>query len=561
MPSIRRRSKTARTAAGPSLEPLPVGKLGRRRNDELRTKYDALLRKYRELVTKYEERQADRLGVVKLAFWTLRNRTSAVGLVQRGAVVVANPRWQELERATRLRGWWRQRPDVAGEAPRHHSLRELALAHAAHIESGGPARFSRTFELQGGNQELIISAQFEQPGQPSDGVFVLVHDVTARVRAQRELDAARQASERRERLELLGKLASSIAHDFNNSFFALTLQLERLIRQAEQPALRAQLAGILEVVRGESRRVRQLQDFARRRTGAPTALVDVCRVAREAVELAREHLRHDAERSGVRTEVALALPDTTLVHGDAAELRSVFLNLLLNARDAMPRGGTIAVEVRREPNGVVVDVADQGTGIPPEDLGRIFEPLFTTKSGRGMGLGLSTAAGMMQRLGGRIEASNRPQGGALLRLTFPAAAARAAASRRQGRPVTTARRRILVVDDQLEVLEALRLALKDHHVDVSTHAADALSKRPTRKKYDLVLCDVGLPDLDGFELAQQLRARAPRLPVVLITGFGEEIPRNDPRRRSVVDVLSKPFTLEQLEAAIARATARQPKRR
>jgi CheY-like chemotaxis protein len=230
----------------------------------------------------------------------------------------------------------------------------------------------------------------------------------------------------------------------------------------------------------------------------------------------------------------------------------------------MPRGGRIAVAGSALESGdIEITVADEGTGIPPDNLERIFTPFFTTKGRRGTGLGLSAAAGLMRRLGGGIEAENRPGGGATFKLRFPPARtipAPPAPRTRTAEPEPPPRtRRILVVDDDPDNLDAMQLVLQHHGhvVEVTQSGLDAVARVQAGERYDTVICDLALGDSVGWEVASSIGAIAPGTRILLVTGWADEIPPADPRRRYVARVLAKPLGAEELQE-ILDAPAEEP---
>jgi CheY-like chemotaxis protein len=234
----------------------------------------------------------------------------------------------------------------------------------------------------------------------------------------------------------------------------------------------------------------------------------------------------------------------------------VFLNLLLNARDAMPDGGRIRIGARRAGTWAVVTVADEGHGIPQDALARVFEPFFTTKGDRGSGLGLSIAAGVMRRLGGTISAGNGDPRGAVITLQFPLASAAAAEPAAPPASAEAPRRpaRVLLVDDDADNLEVTRIVLEEmgHQVAAAPGGAEALARVIDGDRFDVVLCDLGMPGLTGWDVAEQLRDVVPALPIYLVTGWSEQIPAEEPRRARVSGILPKPLDVDQLAAVIAR---------
>jgi CheY-like chemotaxis protein len=198
-------------------------------------------------------------------------------------------------------------------------------------------------------------------------------------------------------------------------------------------------------------------------------------------------------------------------------------------------------------------VVDDGVGIPLDDLSKIFDPFFTTKGKRGTGLGLSMARGVLARLGGDIIAENRPERGACFTLSFPVAheTTRPAPARCSSAPPTG--RHILLVDDDADNLEATRMAMElaGQRVDIAHNGHDALDRLRQGARYDLILCDLGMPDMNGWRVAREVQSVAPGTVVYMLTGWAQHIAPDDPRRRWVKGVLEKPMTLENLRDLLA----------
>ncbi len=228
-----------------------------------------------------------------------------------------------------------------------------------------------------------------------------------------------------EHLRALGEMASGVAHDLNNTLNSMKLRLELLERDTQFAARnRSQLDALVRIVSDATTRLCRLQDFARQHPETLSDQVQLGDVIHEAVEIARSDLEHRAAREGLPLAIEVEVPRLPRVNGSATDLRYVFINLLLNARDAMPHGGTIRIRGTTDKSHVVITVEDEGTGIPEPYLRSIFRPFFTTKGDKGTGLGLSMAYGVMSRAGGSITAANRREGGAVFTLSFPMAGAR-----------------------------------------------------------------------------------------------------------------------------------------
>jgi len=244
---------------------------------------------------------------------------------------------------------------------------------------------------------------------------VIAEDITDHARRDQELARTREAMLHRERLRVLGELAASIAHDLGNTLRGASFQLAILGDDSTPIEKRTEaVQAVGQRVELASEAIARLHDFAQ--TGSVrTAAVRLDRVVAQAAAL----VEIDFQAAAAPVDIRVSVPELPPVRGSAAELSLLFVNLLRNARDAMPEGGTVTVAAQRKNDSIVVTIADQGIGMSPEVQRRLFEPFFTTKGSRGTGLGLWLAAGTMQRLGGNIEASNRPRGGALFALTFP----------------------------------------------------------------------------------------------------------------------------------------------
>ncbi|WP_375756196.1 sensor histidine kinase [Corallococcus exercitus] len=223
-------------------------------------------------------------------------------------------------------------------------------------------------------------------------------------------------------IRALGELAAGIAHDLRNALNAMRLRLEMLQRDtAIAETSQRHLDALACIVSDASGRVGRLQDFTRQKPTHQVEHVQLVEVVRDAVDIARGGIEYRARSTSAPLVLELALPDALpLVAGSAMELRYVVINLLINARDAMPHGGTIRVSAGHRSKTVWLKVEDEGTGIPEEHLANLFQPFFTTKGDKGTGLGLSMAHGVVTHAGGKLGAANRPEGGAVFSITFPA---------------------------------------------------------------------------------------------------------------------------------------------
>lgn len=362
--------------------------------------------------------------ILGLALWGYDSAGDAFVLLRGSVIALSNRRFHELARQLDGSRAWQRLDDAEASESSFASLEQLVQHRAAVARAVGEAPAPVRFLRQGRDQ--VIEVRSEPAVAPGDrSVLVIVRDVTEVVRMEQEIAYARRVMADQERVRLLGEVTSGITHDLKNMLGAMGMRL------ASMPAAASQDGRCFDVLRrivdDGMAILGRLQEFARRGVmDPPIDRVDVCQAVRDALEMVETELRHDAalgSRPGVRVETAL--PELPPVRGAAVELRQLFMNLLLNARDALDGHGRILIAAVPAGDCVVVTVEDDGPGIPEPLLQKIFLPFFSTKGDRGTGLGLYTAANTMKRLGGSITAQNRHPRGAHFKLTFPLADVRA----------------------------------------------------------------------------------------------------------------------------------------
>jgi CheY-like chemotaxis protein len=373
--------------------------------------------------------------------------------------------------------------------------------------------------------------------------------------------------EQAETLRTLGQLASGLAHDLNQSLGLIAgyseLALGHLERaEIDRGELRRALALIHRAALGGGTTLARLLSFARREQEPAAEPIVLRQLLLEVAELTAVRWRDAAQADGRQIQVQVEAEPGAIVRGWRPSLQQALTNLVLNAVDALPEGGTIHLRARRQAEAVEVEVADTGTGMPPEVQARVFEPFFTTKGARGTGLGLAQIFRAVDRHGGSIAITSEPGRGTAVRLSFPAAehsAPRAEAGSDTGAP-TSQRLRVLVVDDQpaLARLGATFLA-QDGHAVATAHSAEEGLEQLERAPVDVVVSDLSLgAGLDGWAFAQRVKARWPATVFVLLTGWGAGIDPQAARAAGVDAVVAKPYRLATLRQALrsARRAAR-----
>jgi signal transduction histidine kinase/ActR/RegA family two-component response regulator len=375
-----------------------------------------------------------------------------------------------------------------------------------------------------------------------------------------KVEESQQQVVQAERLRALGELAGGVAHDFNNSLAIIVGRTEALVAATDDPTLERHLDVVLRVAFDAAQTVQRIQNFARKRVARPFEPVDLNELVDEVVEVTRTRWKNSAEARGVRYDMNIEHGDVPKVAGDPAELREALTNILLNALDAMPNGGAVTMRTSVEEDRVVCVVRDTGVGMAAAVLRRVFDPFFTTKGERGTGLGLSVVYGIVTRHGGSIDVDSRPGAGTTFTLKLPA-------NDPGPMPVAPATpiakpARILIVDDEPEIREVLSYALgADGHAVVTCKDGQGAIAALEHARFDLVITDLGMPGVSGWDVARAVKARRPGTPVVMVTGWREQINPAEAAREGVDHLLAKPFRRDEVRETIATALAssRAPK--
>jgi len=338
-----------------------------------------------------------------------------------------------------------------------------------------------------------------------------------------------------------------VAHDFNNLLSVILGRAELMLRRVREPSMIRDLEAVRRAAQDGADTVRRIQEFTRTRRTRSFERVDLADVAREVVELTRPRWEVEAQSRGVRYEFTvegLAPP----VAGRPEELREVLTNLITNAVDAMPEGGRCTVRLDARPDWATISVKDTGVGMPEEMRRRVFEPFFTSKGPRGTGLGLAVSWGIVTRHGGTIEVDSAPGAGStfVVRLPIPIALPDSVTGMTVAPPSRTAR--VLIVEDEPEVQAVLADMLREagYVVVVAKDGPDGL-ERCEHEPMDIVLSDISMPGLSGWDVATRLRTRFPEIPIGFVTGWGDQLDPERLTRTGVSFVIAKPFqTLDVL---------------
>jgi signal transduction histidine kinase/ActR/RegA family two-component response regulator len=396
-------------------------------------------------------------------------------------------------------------------------------------------------------------------------------------RAYDELRQTQQTMVQRERLLALGQMSSGMAHDINNAISPILGFSELLIQQEEgmsEPALK-HLSYIRMAAQDIAQMVARMSEFYRRRDQTePLRAVDINKLAGEVVELTRPRWRDMSQSQGANVKVTTNLAQNLpLLESNAGELREGLTNILLNSVDALPGGGNITISTRfvetgppgsGAPGHIVIEIADNGVGMDETTRRRCLEPFYSTKQQRGgTGLGLAMVYGMMERHEGKIEIVSELGRGTTVRLVFPL---RQSISSQAQPPAGLAPRsglRILCVDDEPLLREMMNEILRSqkHKVIVADSGRSGLAQFEFANKagdpFDLVITDLGMPELDGRELAQRIKEISPKTPVIMLTGWGKVLDEKLGACDAVDIIVTKPPRMKEVNDAIARVMAKK----
>jgi excisionase family DNA binding protein len=368
-----------------------------------------------------------------------------------------------------------------------------------------------------------------------------------------DLKAAQEQLVRGETLRALGELAGGAAHHLNNLLAIVWGRVQLLLRREEAGPRRRSLEIVERATKDAADVVRRLQQFARTEPTERVERMDLNELVSEVLEMTRVRWHDVAQAQGVQIDIAFERGEIPLACGDPVALREVIVNIVMNAVDALPQGGRITLASRVDGGMVALSVTDTGVGMSREVLRRAREPFFTTKGVKSTGLGLSVSYGVLERHGGDLAIDSDEGRGTIVTLRLPAdrtapEAATAPAARTGFRPL-----RILVVDDIAEVREMLAaiLAEQGHTVIEAADGPEALATLREGAAVDLVLTDLGMPEMTGWQVAKAIKTSWPHLRIGVVTGWGESPDATPAESKNVDFVLAKPFSAETLQQAIA----------
>jgi signal transduction histidine kinase len=418
-------------------------------------------------------------------------------------------------------------------------------------------------------EQAFSSGECEFIKQLSEHVALASHQARLYGALQKAYDDLRLSQHtvmQQERLRALGQMASGIAHDINNAISPVSLYTESLLEREPNLSARARgyLVTIQQAIDDVARTVARMREFYREREAQLTLeRVELNRAVRQVVELTRPRWSDLPQQRGsmidLNMELSASLPE---IMGAEHEIRDALTNLVFNAVDAMPAGGTITVRTRELKSAEgdsrsLIEVRDTGVGMDEDTRRRCLEPFYTTKGERGTGLGLAMVYGMVQRHSAELEIDSAPGQGTTVRLSFPSHTSSIVAQTQAARPASIDRQlRILLVDDDPVLIKSLQDTLQeDGHLVSTAHGGqagiDAFSAAHRAERgFDVVITDLGMPHVDGRKVAAAVKEISGTTPIILLTGWGQRMIDEKETPDHVDRVLSKPPRLAPLRAAL-----------
>lgn len=362
-------------------------------------------------------------------------------------------------------------------------------------------------------------------------------------------------------MRALGEMAGGVAHDFNNILSGILGRAQLLLMQLAQGPVKSGIEIIEKLTLDGAKTVRRIQELTRLRREQHFEAIDLPSLLEEALDLARMRWQSQIVAPGVQVQFDYQKELLPAIEGNTDELRETVANLLFNATDALPDGGSVSVSTRLEENHIFVEVRDDGIGMDEEAQKRAFEPFFTTKLYRGDGLGLSLVYSIMSRHGGEIVINSAVGKGTTAILVFPRdfrISQREAAARPQ-LYIDPSKFAILMIEDDDGVRDSVHelLVTRGHQVRSFANGREGLEaffEQPSA----IVITDLGMPEISGWEIAGGVKSHSPSTKVILMTGWGVNLDDHTVRASGIDYILSKPFQSTESFAAIDSVVVRDP---
>jgi PAS domain S-box-containing protein len=392
----------------------------------------------------------------------------------------------------------------------------------------------------------------DKDGQIIGGVN-FVRDITEKKKVENMLLQS-------EKLKSLGELAGGVAHDFNNVLAAILGRVQLLSMNFETPSgkqerrkVMRELKKGLEIIEKASldgaETVRRIQEFSRRRADDKCFThLDINELVDHALEFTKARWKDEAESKGIKIQIKKEISPPATIAGSASELREVFTNLINNAIDAMPQGGTIRIRTFKENSYIGIKIEDTGMGISKDISDRIFDPFFTTKGPQATGLGMSVSYGIITRHKGTISVDSQEGRGTVFTIKIPVTEVKEIKDEKTQELSKKGRKgNILIVEDEEDIRTLLSeiLTSDGHAVSVASGGKKGIEVFK-KERFDLILTDLGMPGMSGWEVASTIKKLAPEVIIAVITGWGIQLDKDEMKQHGVDMIINKPFKVDQI---------------
>ncbi len=368
------------------------------------------------------------------------------------------------------------------------------------------------------------------------------------------LESTRLQLVQSERLRALGELATGVAHNFNNLLSGILGHTQMLLSKDIDASIRERLQIVEKLVLDGGEIVRRIQEFTRLRTTKDFSAVNLKDIINDVVRMTESKWSGGHNTSKIMLRVDANQMEIPIVDGNATELREVFINILFNAVDAMPKGGELRIRTETNGKDVFVYFIDTGEGMSEETRKRVFDPFFTTKGSKGTGLGMSVAYGIINRHNGQISIDSELGIGTTVTVQLPVSEKIIKEIECNYGLRREERARILLIEDHKITLDVLaeNLVNLGYYVQ-KVESGMAGIKIFKGGNYDIVITDVGLCDISGWTVSKKIKEISSHVPVVFITGWGNQLSSSQLKECGVDYVLTKPFKIEEISAIIKKA--------
>lgn len=360
-----------------------------------------------------------------------------------------------------------------------------------------------------------------------------------------------------EKLRALGEMAGGVAHDFNNVLGAILGRTQLLLTEVDDPRWIDHLKQIEKVTFTGAKTVRKLQHFTRVSSRGQFEHIDLNKVVGDAVETTKPRWKDECQRQEILIDLRCDYGEISPILGNSGELVEAVSNLILNSIDALPRGGVIEIRTFMVDQQAVVTVEDNGVGISAEAIDRIFYPFFTTKGKQGTGMGLAVVYGIVTRHKGEIDVVSKPGQGTTCKLSFPATREIKSDKAAVAPVVKEINARILVIDDDENIRDIVfdMLEYLGHTIELAATGEEGVEKFKARE-FDLVITDLGMPGISGWEVTRICKSLNPAIPVIMVSGWGNQINDEMVLTSGLDGIMAKPFEMNKINTMIQETLAK-----